>query len=106
MESLEQVGRDVEAANDGVEKLREQAQVEYDTLLSESEYQSMETLADKAGYLRGLILEKGAAVADTSMPVDNNQRFLVELLARDLTIIEKMEDDFAKGQKVFATAKG
>ncbi len=106
MEKLEHVGGNIDAANDGVEKLREQAQVEYDTLLSEPGYQSMETLADKAGYLRGLILEKGAAVDDTNQPQDNNQRFLVELLARDLTIIEKMEDDFAKGQKVFATANG
>jgi hypothetical protein len=102
MENLKQVGRGVEASNDGVEKLREIAQAEYDTLLSEPAYQSMETLADKAEYLRGLILEKGAAVDDTNVPVDNNQRFLVELLARDLSLIEQAQSEEISASRVMA----
>lgn len=92
MEGLQHVDRSVEAANVGAELLREQAQVEYENLLAGAKYQSLETMAEKAGYLRGLILERAATVGDTSVPVDNSQRFLVELLARDLYFIEQAEE--------------
>lgn len=92
MEGLQHVGRTVEAANDGIEVLRERAQVEYENLLASARYQSLETMSEKAGYLRGLILERAATVGDTSVPVDNSQRFLVELLARDLYFIEQAEE--------------
>lgn len=92
MEGLKAVSREAEAANDGIEVLREQAQVEYENLLAGAKYQALETMAEKAGYLRGLILERAATVGDTSVPVDNSQRFLVELLARDLYFIEQAEE--------------
>ncbi len=100
MEKLEQIGGTIDAANDGVEKLREGAQALYDELLSSEEYQQLDSLAEKAGYLRGLILEKGATLSDTSVPVDNSQRFLVELLARDLSLIEQAEIDEIAAQRM------
>lgn len=100
MEGLQEVGRTIEAANDGVELLRERAQVEYENLLASAAYQSLETMAEKAGYLRGLILERAATVGDSSVPVDNSQRFLVELLARDLYLIEQAEEIDTLGQAV------
>lgn len=97
MEKLEHVGRRQEAANESFAVLREMAQVEFENLLASAKYQSLETAAEKAGYLRGLVLEYGAAVDDTNVPVDNSKRFIVDLLAFELWKMEQEESVAAAG---------
>ncbi len=84
----------VEAANDAnYFELQKMATDEMENILSNEKYSELETLAEKSSLLRSLILERGASIGDTSEPVDNSQRFLVELLAKELSSVEKLEDE-------------
>jgi hypothetical protein len=92
-----------EAVNEGsnYEIQKEQALEEMVTILTNEGYADLPTLAEKATFLRTLILEKAATVGDTSVPVDNANRFLVEALAEKLSLVEKFEDEeLASLQKI------